>query len=117
VPTTAWYTERYQTSDFGGIKDGVGLVIRTARLARATELVVVSPTPGARFRVLGPGQGLNRPVYAEGTFTGGQQVVPLRVSEPSDVYVLWITRLVPADTPNRFWAGVGEVSLRAAANP
>ena len=57
-PDSAWYTERYQSADFGGIKKGVGLTIRLLRPARATELDLTSPTPGARFSVLGPGQGV-----------------------------------------------------------
>jgi eukaryotic-like serine/threonine-protein kinase len=116
-PDSAWYTERYQTADFGGLKPGVGLVIRLRRSARASELDVTSPTPGVGFSVLGGGQGTDRPVYARGTLTGGRQRIRLSVSAPSDVYVLWLTRLVPSDTPDRYWAGVGEVSLRGPANP
>jgi hypothetical protein len=118
IPSNAWYTESYFTPAFGGYKPGVGLIVRLKEPARATQLEVVSPTPGATFQVLGPDEGSGRPVYASGTFTAGQQHVPLRVEQPTAVYVLWITKLVPrSDDPGRYWAGVGEVSLRGPANP
>jgi serine/threonine-protein kinase len=115
-PETAWYTENYDiTPEFGGLKDGVGLVMRLAAPAVATEMVVSSPTPGARFQVLGPDRGGEREVLAEGEFTGARQVVPLARTQPAEAYVLWITMLVP-DGQNRYWAGVGEVQLRGVPN-
>ncbi len=115
-PETAWYTENYQvTPEFGGLKDGVGLVMRLAAPATATEMIISSPTPGARFQVLGPDQGGERERLAEGELTGERQIVPLAETEPSQAYVLWITMLVP-DDQGRFWAGVGEVELRGLPN-
>ena len=115
-PETAWYTENYEvTPEFGGLKDGVGLVMRLTAPARATEMVVSSPTPGARFQVLGPDIGGEREVLAEDEFAGGRQVVPLARAEPAQAFVLWITMLVP-DDEGRFWAGVGEVQLRGVPN-
>ncbi len=115
-PETAWYTENYQvTPQFGGLKDGAGLILRLAAPAVATEMVVTSPTPGARFQVLGPDRGGEREVLAEGEFAGGRQAVPLARTEPAEAYVLWITSLAP-DGQGRFWAGVGEVELRGVPN-
>lgn len=115
-PETAWYTENYEvTSRFGGLKDGAGLIMRLTAPAVATEMVVTSPTPGARFQVLGPDQGGTREVLAQGTFTGPGQVVPLAAAAPSQAYVLWITDLVD-DGKGRYWAGVGEVELRGVPN-
>jgi eukaryotic-like serine/threonine-protein kinase len=115
-PETAWYTENYEvTPAFGGLKDGVGLIFRLSAPATATEMVVDSPTPGARFQVLGPDADGERPVLAEGELEGGRQVVPLAVAEPAQAYVLWITQLVP-DGSDRYWAGVGEVELRGVPN-
>jgi serine/threonine-protein kinase len=115
-PETAWYTENYEvTPEFGGLKDGVGLVMRLTGPAVATEMIVSSPTPGARFQVLGPDRGGEREVLAEDEFTGGRQVVPLARTQPAEAYVLWITMLVP-DGQGRYWAGVGEVQLRGVPN-
>lgn len=113
---TAWYTENYEvTPEFGGLKDGVGLVMRLAAPATATEMIIDSPTPGASFQVLGPDVGGERQKLAEGELEGGRQVVPLAAAAPAEAYVLWITRLVP-DDQGRYWAGVGEVELRGVPN-
>jgi tRNA A-37 threonylcarbamoyl transferase component Bud32 len=115
-PATAWYTEKYRvSSDFGGLKTGVGLILRLSGPAVATELVVTSPTSGARFQVLGPLVGGQRHVLAEDTFTGAEQVVAITAAAASEAYVLWITSLVP-DGTGGFWAGVGQVELRGAPN-
>ena len=115
-PATAWYTERYQnTPEFGGLKNGVGLVLRLTAPAVATEMVVSSPTAGARFEVLGPLVNGEREVLATGTLTGDNQVIPLKAAAPSQAYVLWITSLVP-DGEGGYWAGIGEVQLRGVPN-
>ena len=115
-PTTAWYTERYRdTPEFGGLKTGVGLILRLTAPAVATEMVVTSPTPGARFQVLGPLASGRREVLASGTLTGPNQVIALKAAEPSAVYVLWITSLIP-DGKGGYWAGIGQVELRGVPN-
>jgi eukaryotic-like serine/threonine-protein kinase len=116
-PTTAWYTERYQnTPQFGGLKTGVGLILRLTAPAVATEMLVTSPTPGARFEVRGPLVSQRREVLAKGTLNGGpDQVIPLTSAAPSEVYVLWITSLV-SDNAGGYWAGIGQVQLRGVPN-
>lgn len=115
-PATAWYTERYRGSpDFGGLKTGAGLILRLAGPSLATQMVVRSPTAGARFEVLGPLEGGQRQVLATGTFTGARQVVDLARAAPAEAYVLWITSLVD-DGSGGYWAGVGEVQLRGVPN-
>ena len=117
VPETAWYTERYfVTPAFGGAdKTGVGLILRLTAPAVATEMVVSSPTAGARFQVLGPLVGGRREELASGTLEGADQVVPLAGAEPAEAYVLWITSLVP-DGEGAYSAGIGEVQLRGTPN-
>lgn len=115
-PATAWYTEKYRdTPAFGGLKTGVGLMLRLTGPSVATEMVVSSPTPGATFKVLGPMVDGRREVLGEGAFTGAEQVVPLTRATPAETYVLWITALVD-DGAGSFWAGVGQVQLRGIPN-
>ena len=115
-PATAWYTEKYRdTPAFGGLKTGVGLILRLTGPAVATEMVVSSPTAGAGFEVRGPLVDGRREVLAAGTFTGSSQVVTLTRAAPAEAYVLWITSLVP-DGAGSFWAGVGQVELRGVPN-
>lgn len=116
-PATAWYTERYQaTPEFGGLKTGVGLILRLTEPAIPTEMVVSTPTPGARFQLLGPLTGDQREMLADGELTGGDQVVPLTARAAEQSYLLWITSLVD-DGQGTFWAGVGKVELRGVPNP
>jgi hypothetical protein len=115
-PSTAWYTENYRdTPELGNLKEGVGLTLALPAPAVATEMVIDSPTPGARFQVLGPGSGIQRQTLAEGTLAGGEQAVRLASAAASGSYVLWFTSLVP-DDKGGYWAGVGEVRLRGVPN-
>lgn len=115
-PATAWFTERYRISPgFGGLKTGVGLILRLTGPATATQMVVTSPTPGAGFQVLGPLEAGRREILASGTFTGAEQVIPIARAAPAEAFVLWITLLVD-DGTGGFWAGVGQVELRGAPN-
>ena len=52
-PTTGWSTARYSTRDFGGLKDGVGLIIVLAPdgPARMDRLAIDSPTVDWSFEV------------------------------------------------------------------
>jgi len=113
--TTAWVTEQYLTPQFGGLKDGVGLLLRLTAPATITELDVSSPTPGARFQLLGPLVDGERDVLAEGSLSDEAQTIELAEADPSDVALLWITELV-SDGAGRYWAGVREVELRGVPN-
>ena len=50
-------SEYRDTPQFGGLKSGVGLILRLTAPAVATEMVVTSPTPGAKFEVPGAARG------------------------------------------------------------
>ena len=45
-PDTTWSTEGYDNRLFGGLKDGVGVILRLEEVGRLGELVVVSATRG-----------------------------------------------------------------------
>ena len=116
-PATAWFTERYQaTPQFGGLKTGVGLILRLTAPATPTQMVISSPTPGAHFQLLGPLTGDQREMLAEGQLTGEDQTVPLTATAPEQSFLLWITSLAD-DGQGTFWAGVGKVELRGVPNP
>ena len=115
--STAWHTERYASAEFGNLKSGVGLLIGLEEPAAVSEVVLEAPTPGARFEILGAeGADGQRPRLGGGTTTGAEQVVPLTGDTPQSAYVVWFTELAP-DGNGRFWADVGEVTLKGPANP
>jgi serine/threonine-protein kinase len=113
-PATVWRTEGYlDEGDFSkrGDKSGVGLKLVLDRPAVARQLVIDSPTPGARFELRG---GDDPSPLAVATTTGTRQVVPLREGPARAEYVLWFTILPPDN--GRFRAEVGEVELQGTAN-
>ncbi len=119
IPDTAWTTELYEdVPEFGGFsKSGVGLLLTAPRDSRPTEIDITSTTPGANFEIrteddLDPGT----PPITSGTFDGTAQKIALPDGMPPRL-VIWITRLAqnPVDG-SRFWAGIGEVSVRGVAN-
>jgi serine/threonine-protein kinase len=111
-PDTAWLTERYQdTPTFGGLKDGVGLLVRLDAPAVLTEARILSPTPGATFELQAVGPAGARPVLAEGTFDGTLQTIAVTPSAAAQNYVVWITGLAAAPDGG-YQAGIAEVTLR-----
>lgn len=112
-PATAWATEGYfDVGDFSRReKSGVGLRLVLPAPAVARQLVIQSPTPGARFEVRG---GDDPTPLAVATTTGGRQEIALAGGPARTAYVLWFT-VLPRQG-DRFRADVGEVELRGTAN-
>lgn len=112
-PATDWPTERYaDEGDFSRRdKSGVGLRLTLERPAVVRELVLTSPTPGARFELRAGDDPT--PLITE-TTTGGRQVVAVPAVAAQSVYVLWFTVLPPDG--DGFRARVGEVEVRGTAN-
>jgi serine/threonine-protein kinase len=97
-PATFWATETYQTPAFGGLKDGVGLVLDTGSAVALHRLTVSTDTPGYTA-VIRAGDAPDGPfsddsrsqtVAAETTFALD--------GHTARYYVLWITNLGTVDT-------------------
>jgi serine/threonine-protein kinase len=95
-PSTSWYTETYSTQDFGGLKDGVGLVLDAGSPQDVKSLTVTTPTPGFQATVL-TGSAQSGPFTSDASTqtVGGTTTFDLNGST-ARYYVLWITRLPPA---------------------
>ena len=97
-PLTYWETETYGTPAFGGLKDGVGLVLDAGRTVPLRTLTVSTDTPGYTAIVRagdsesGPfsDDSSQRTVRAETTF--------VLEGRSARYYVLWITNLGPHDS-------------------
>ncbi|MFL5959536.1 MAG: protein kinase domain-containing protein [Gaiellaceae bacterium] len=107
--TTSWTTETYGNQDFGGLKDGLGLVLDAGSAVKLTELTVQTPTPGFTAQIqAGDSSG--------GGFTGdssSQTVSSDKATftldgKTAQYYVIWITQLPPG---NR--AEISEVTARS----
>ena len=115
---TTWDTEHYDTEDFGGLKDGVGLVVEPQG----------APESASAFDIRTPNSGWDAEIYATqgeppddlggwgapvGTITGGgtRERVDL-TGEPGDAYLIWITKPPPSEEQEgRFQMQIAEARL------
>jgi len=106
-PTTAWYTEHYASTSFGGLKDGLGLVVNAGRPVKLSTLTVSTSTPGFTAKILAgnsPSSGFqtdskSQSVSGSTTFTLSGMT--------AQYYVVWITQLPPGGS-----AKIEEVKAR-----
>ena len=114
---TAWTTEHYDTEDFGGLKDGVGLAIDAGDTVGAKSIEIRSPTPGwdaEIYESAGPPpselSGWGQPV-ATVTGGGGRESVALP-GKPAQSFLIWITKPPQAkDDPGRYQMEISDVRL------
>ena len=105
---TFWQTETYATPAFGGLKDGVGLVLDAGRDVALSTLTVSTDTPGytAEVEAGGSPQG---PFERDSTVrTVGARTTFTLEGKRGRYYVLWITGLGSYD-----FAHVNEVTAAA----
>ena len=96
--STGWYTERYTTSDFGKLKEGVGLIIGLGPPQRVDRLRISSPNIDWSFKIFtsdksafGAIQTWGQPV-AERNKVSGTITVDLEGSSGATL-LLWISDL------------------------
>lgn len=117
---TAWTTETYESADFSGIKDGVGLVVEADGAVAPREIVITSAEPGWTAEIYGSsepapppdlagwGQQLAGPI----TVDSSEQTIELRATEQNRWFLIWITGLAPSpDGDSGFRVEISDVSL------
>ncbi len=94
-PTSAWVTQRYATEAFGGLKNGVGLVLASHGSVALKSMTVSTSTPGfiARIEVGNSPSGPFTIDSAAHRF-GGRTTVSLD-GKTGTYWVVWITQLGP----------------------
>jgi serine/threonine-protein kinase len=117
-PTTSWVTDHYDSPDWGGIKPGVGIYVRTARPVKAQQMEVRTSTRGwdavvYAFNGSPPGtlSGWEPPI---GTVSNARsrQIIRLHPHKPADEYLLWLTEASEAsDQLGRYQVAIGEIKL------
>jgi hypothetical protein len=114
---TAWSTEHYNTSDFGGLKDGVGLTVESDGTVIAKSMVIRSLTPGYDAQIYEtegtpPSElsGWGQPLATISDGSGTETVaLPGR---PARSFLIWITKAPPAeDDPGRYQMEISDVRL------
>jgi serine/threonine protein kinase len=114
---TAWSSEHYDSPDFGGLKDGVGLAIEAGETVSAKAMVIRSRTPGYDaqiYEVNGspPGElsGWGRPVA--NVSDGGESESIALPGKPARSFLIWITKAPTAeDDPGRYQMEISDVRL------
>jgi eukaryotic-like serine/threonine-protein kinase len=114
---TAWSTEHYDSSDFGGLKDGVGLVIEAGDSVPATSMVIRALTSGYDaqiYEVTGSApedlSGWGQPVAR--ISDGGDSETVRLPGRRASAFLIWITKLPTAsDDPGRYQMEISDVRL------
>jgi hypothetical protein len=93
---TFWETEHYNSQDFGGLKDGVGLMLDAGRAVKLSQLTVTTPTPGftAEIQAGDSSAGGFTADSSSRTVSGSTATFPLN-GATGRYYVIWITQLPP----------------------
>lgn len=94
--STVWMTEHYNSQDFGGLKDGLGLVLDSGSALKLASLKVTTPTPGFTAEI----QAGDSPTGGFVTDSSSQTVSGTTATFTLDgrtaqYYVVWITQLPP----------------------
>jgi serine/threonine protein kinase len=114
---TAWTTEHYDTQDFGGIKDGVGLAIDAGAAVAAKSLEIRSPSSGWSAEIYetdgSPPSDLDAWGQPVATVDDGgpNQTVHLP-GRSAQSLLIWITKPPEAnDDPGRYQMEISDVRL------
>jgi serine/threonine protein kinase len=115
-PSTFWTTDGYTTSDLGGIKEGVGLVLALRQESAIAGVRFEAPLTGWRFRLYASDEGgafeLDEPIQSEGgedTFRAEPRNEVVFEPVEGRYLMLWIIDLAVADGEYR--AQVSEAEL------
>ena len=117
---SAWETEHYDTPDFGGIKDGVGLIVQTTGdPAEATAIEIRAASAGWDAEIYTAPDQPPEDLVAWGppvsTINDGgtRETVDLN-GEPIRSLLIWITRAPPSsEQQGRFQMQISDVRLLA----
>jgi hypothetical protein len=94
-PGTYWYTQRYASQDFGGLKNGLGLVLSTGKSVGLKRLTVTTDTPNFEAKILvgdAPTGGFSDDSDPE--LVGASTTFTL-AGRSGSYYVVWLTSLPP----------------------
>jgi hypothetical protein len=115
---TAWVTEHYDSEDFGGLKDGVGLVLDAGKPVATEDVEIRSAEGGWDMEVYAAEGGPPTDLAGWGTAIGAnanvepRDTVPVNPPGKAQYYLLWITKLAPStDDTSRFRVEISDVKL------
>jgi hypothetical protein len=97
-PATAWQTQTYATPEFGGLKNGIGLVLSSPGSVALKSLTVATTTPGFTA-VIKAGNAPSGPFATDSAplTVGGKTTFTLE-GKTGRYWLVWLTRLGPQGT-------------------
>jgi hypothetical protein len=107
-PDTGWYTESYSSSEFGGLKDGVGLIVDLGPNEKPQQVVLDIPYTSGLEVWVGPDASLDGATkVGEEPEAQGRVTVDVPEDVSGQYIVLWYTKVYP-DTKGdiRSWLNV-----------
>jgi hypothetical protein len=113
-PSTAWLTDRYATANLGGLKQGVGLVVRLARPVTVRTVRLDFGVAGTSARVyVGSSRGslLGTPPVARLSGAGKRATVTASGDRSGRLVLVWLTRLPPAASGGGYRGTIAEVAV------
>ena len=105
--STFWQTQQYSSSNFGNLKDGVGLVLDSGKSQKLTQLTVSSDTPGFTAIIKSSQSSTGPFAAASGAQTVGSRTTFSLHGAAARYYLVWITSL-----PSGGVAHVNEVTAK-----
>jgi eukaryotic-like serine/threonine-protein kinase len=93
--STVWRTETYRSQDFGGLKDGLGLVLDAGRPVKLAQLTVRTPTPGFAAEIQ-TGDSSTGGFTSDSSSRSVDDTTTFALDgKTARYYVVWITQLPP----------------------
>ncbi len=109
-PSTAWYTQHYATSSFGGLRSGSGLVLDLGTAVDVKRLAIQLAVSGTTVAVYaGNDESSLLSAKTIGSVESAPSTWVLRPGTAARYWLIWFTRLAPSD--GAFRAGVADVSF------
>ena len=114
---TAWTSEHYDTPDFGGLKDGVGLSIDAGTTVTAKSIVVRSLTPGYDAEIYqadgSPPDELSGWGQPVANISNGRESETVTLpGKAAQSFLIWITNAPTAeDDPGRYQMEISDIRL------
>ena len=108
-PSTFWQTETYNTQAFGGLKDGLGLLLSSGHTVTLRSVTVATPTSGSGFTArIEVGSSASGPFAIDSATktVGGTTTFTLN-GKSGSYWLVWLTQLGP-----QRMAQISEVTAR-----
>jgi eukaryotic-like serine/threonine-protein kinase len=114
---TAWSSEHYDTADFGGLKDGVGLTIDAGSSVAVKSIVIRALTSGYEAEIYeasgSPPDSLSDWGQPVATIADGGDTERIALpGRPAQSFLIWITTAPAAnDDPGRYQMEISDVQV------